>query len=1048
MKRLLLFLMFLAGGFTAFGQTTIPIKGVVVNAAGEPLIGVSIQERGTKRATMTLADGHYEISADPGGILVFTYVGFRKAEVAVNRRGVIDVTLKDTEKGLNEVVVIGYGTQKRKDITGAVSSVKGAELAKIPVQNVASALTGQIAGLHVTADDGTPGSEPAIALRGGGSITQDNQPLYVIDGIPQTNGLNFLDPTDVESIEVLKDASATAIYGARGANGVILVTTKQLKPGKLAVSYDMYYGTRKITKELPVLNPLQYTRLMYEKAIDDPLKIQEFENTFGTFNQLDSLYANREGIDWQDQMMGRPSHNQYHKISLSGGSAETRFNLFYSHNDDEGIVMASGAKKNVAKLAVLHNINKKARVSANVNYSDQTITGIGTREGSTKLNQLQNIIQYRPTYGKSGTDDDFLGMDNDPSIDVGALPLQNPVTNAVSQLRASFNRILNLNTTLDYTIANHLTYRGLVGLRVSGTKMNTFNDARSLLAKRSGGPFGSIGQYDESGWNYSNTLTYDNTFKRIHRISVLIGQEQLHTDRSNFVAANSKFPAVNLGLDDLSQGTTPVVPTSYAEAEDMLSFFSRANYSFRDKYILTATIRADGSSKFGPHNRWGYFPSAAFAWRVIEEKFMKSATFLSDLKLRISYGTAGNNRINNYLANSLLQSGIYPVNNSNATTVGASNLPNPNLKWETVQSQNVGLDLGLFGQRIVLAVDAYNNKTKDLLLNALIPFTSGFASQQINIGATSNKGIEIALNTVNIRKNSFEWTSNFNIAFNRNEVLALTSGEKARYSTSWYDQNDYIVKVGSPVGLMYGYQSNNLYTVDDFTYDGNTKMYTLKPGVVVDANNPARPGNLKLVDLNGDGIITPADRTVIGNATPKHTGGFSNTFSYKGIDLSILVNWSFGNDIYNANLLNNSLTYLSYQNTLGYFADRWITIGANGQKVTDPAALAAMNAGKTIPSWNGAGTAIRLYDKMIEDGSFLRVNNISLGYTLPKAWVSKAKISNARIYVTGNNLFVWTKYTGYDPEVSTANTSRLTPGVDFGGYPRARSFIAGLNISL
>ncbi|HEY9260949.1 TonB-dependent receptor [Chitinophaga sp.] len=1048
MKRFLLFLMFFTATYVSSAQSTIPVKGLVTNTAGEPLIGVSIQERGTKRASMTKADGTFEIAADPGGILSFTYIGYKKTEVAVNSRPEMKVILKETEKGLNEVVVIGYGTQRRKDLTGAVSSVKGSELAKIPVQNVASALTGQVAGLHVSADDGTPGSQPSIALRGGGSITQDNQPLYVIDGIPQTGGLNFLDPTDIESMEVLKDASATAIYGARGANGVILVTTKQLKSGKLTLSYDGYYGTRKITKELPVLNALQYTTLMYEKAIDDPLKMEEFQNAFGTFDELNGLYANRPGINWQDQMMGSPSSNQYHKISLAGGSGETRFNLFYSHSDDEGIVLASASKKNVAKLSVWHNMNKKTTISAIVNYSDQTITGVGTREGATKMNQLQNIIQYRPTYGKSGTDDAFLGMDNDPSIDVGQIPLQNPVTSALSQQRESFNRIFNFNAAVDYTIANHLTYRGLVGMRVSGTKVKSFNDARSLLAKRSGGAFGSIGQYDENGWNYSNTVTYDNTFKKQHRLSVLVGQEQSSISRENFVAGNSKFPTVNLGLDDLSQGTTPVVPTSFAEAESMLSFFSRANYTFRERYIFTASIRADGSSKFGPDNRWGYFPSAAFAWRVIEEKFMKNISFLSDLKLRVSYGTAGNNRIDNYLANSLLQSGIYPINNGNAITVGASNLPNPGLKWETTRSQNLGLDLGFLDQRFTFTMDVYNNRTKDLLLNALIPFTSGFASQQINVGATANKGVELSLHSINIRKHGFEWSSNFNIAFNQNKILALTNGENARYSTSWYDQNDYIVQVGSPVGQMYGYRSNGLYNVDDFTYSDATKGYTLKPGIVADANNPAKPGNLKLVDINGDGTITPADRTVIGNATPKHTGGLSNTFSYKGIDLSVLINWSYGNDVYNANLLNNSLTYLSYQNTLGYFADRWMTIDAKGQKVTDPVALAALNNGKTIPSWNGAGTATRLYDQMIEDGSFLRINNVSLGYTLPKKWLSRVKVSNVRVYVTGNNLYVFTKYRGYDPEVSTSNSSRLTPGVDFGGYPRTRSFVAGLNISL
>ncbi|MBB5437741.1 TonB-linked SusC/RagA family outer membrane protein [Pedobacter sp. AK017] len=1052
MNRFLLLLIIVAGNLTLYAQNT-TTKGVVSDAGGEPLMGVSVSIKGVGKGRSTGVDGSYTIStSNADAILVFSYIGYKTTEEPVNGRTTINVKLATDTKTMNEVVVIGYGTVKRKELTGAISSVKGEELSKVPVQNVASALAGRIAGVQVTAADGTPGSNPSITIRGGGSITQSNEPLYVIDGIPQTNGLGFLDPMDVESMDVLKDASATAIYGARGANGVILVTTKQPKAGKLALSYDMYFGAKDITKTLPVLNPYQYTLLQYEKSLGNATEEAKFLSNYGAFADLQSLYGDKAGVNWQDQLFGGTSNSQYHKFGVGGGSKETRFNFFYSHNNDEGIMLNSGSKKNVAKLNVTHNAGKKLRVTGIVNYSDQNTFGVGTREGNTRFNQLQNVFQFRPTFGLKGTDADLIGMEEDPYLqDDSGNTLQNPIINALSQQRSSANKILNLNAAVDYELFKNITYRGLVGLRTSGTKTKIFNDSRSVNAKRSGGPNGSIAQSDRNDWNYSNTLTYSNVFNQVHKLDVLVGQEQLYSQSENFSASSNRFPDQSLGLDDLSQGVLPGIPTSFSEDEKMFSLFSRANYTYKGRYIFSASLRADGSSKFGSDNKYGYFPSGAFAWRVIEEDFMKKIPVISDLKLRLSVGVAGNNRIPNYLSQALFQSGYYPLNNENVISVGSRTLPNPDLKWEKTRTQNIGVDVGFFNQRIQLTVDAYDNRTTDLLLNADVPNLSGYSTMLINVGATSNRGIEFTLNTVNLKDaGGFSWNTTFNMGFNYNKVISLTSGNQFMYgAASWggLQEKDYIIRVGGAVGKMFGYKSNGLYQVNEFDYNPTTKVYTLKTGIPFDANNVPKPGFLKLVDQTGDGKINSDDRVVIGNANPNFIGGMNNTFSYKGIDLSVFLNWSYGNDVYNANKLNMSQTNLDYKNAFAYVANRWMSIDAAGQRVTDPVALAALNEGKTIPLYNGAGTGLRLYDQMIEDGSFLRISNVSLGYTLPKAWLSKVKVSGARIYVTGYNLHTFTKYSGYDPEVSTANSTGLTPGVDFGAYPRTRSFVAGVNVS-
>ena len=1030
-----------------YAQDIITVKGVVKDETNQPLPGATVNEKGTTNTTITGNDGTYQIKVKSNARLVFSYLGTKTAEQGVNNRTTINAKLIDDANNLNEVVVTGYGqTVARKDLTGAISSIKGEELAKVPVQNVGQALQGRLAGVQVAMADGTPGAAPSIVIRGGTSITQSNEPLYVVDGVPQTDGLAFLDPMDIESIDVLKDVSATSIYGARGANGVILVTTKKIKEGKVSINYDGYFGVKKVTTFLPLMNPLQYTTLRYERAVTDPTRLPAFLKTYGSFDSLQIRYGDRPGIDWQKESFGDAVVNQAHKISINGGGKETRFNVFYSRNDDNGILLNSGSTKDIAKVTVSHNVSDKFNVSAIVNYANQKITGLGTGEG--RLSLLNTIFQYRPVLGIAPDDLSLIDLDIDPlDPNPSSVNYQSPVVTLNTQQREARLKSLNMNASAQYIFDKHFTYRGLVNFTDNNNTARAFNDSRSLVAQRSGGASGSVSYITSQQFNYNNTLTYANVFGD-HKLDVSIGQEYIYNYTQNLATASSNFPSLNLGWDRLQLGTVTAFPTTFAEDSKLLSFFSRANYSYKGKYLLTATLRADGSSKFGENNRWGYFPSAALSWRVIQEKFMKDLPVFSDLKLRVSYGAAGNNRIANYAALGIYNAGVYPLNDQLISAAYQENLPNPFLKWETLKAMNIGLDIGLLKQKITLTAEYFDNRSKDLLFNTRIPASSGFNNQFQNIGTTSSRGLEFTLNTTNVRTASFSWLTNLNVAFTKTKVLSLSDGETSML-VNGNIASDYILQVGGPVGVMYGYEKEGLYQVSDFDFNPATNAYTLKSGVVKDGIT-VQPGYIKFKDISGpngvpDGLINNYDRVALGNAKPKFSGGLSNTFSYKGFDLSVFLNFTVGNKIYNANKLNNSNLNVEYTNSFASFADRWTTINAAGVKVTDPVELAALNQGKTIPSYDGFGS-IRLYDGVIEDGSFLRINNVSLGYTFPKKWLSAVKIANARIYFTTYNLYVFSKYSGYDPEVSVVNNA-LTPGIDASAYPRAKSFLVGLNLS-
>ncbi|WP_316823847.1 TonB-dependent receptor [Pedobacter miscanthi] len=1048
MKKFLLYILCLLSFQISYAQEIITVKGTVKDAKEQPIPGATISEKGKANAVITDNNGNYQIKVSKDAALVFKYLGTKTVERKVEGRTTISVILVDEANSLNDVVVVGYGqTTRRGDLTGAISSVKGEEIAKTPIQNVAQALQGRVAGLQISMPDGTPGATPSITLRGGMSITQSNEPLYVVDGVPQTDGLAFLDPTDIESVDVMKDASSTSIYGARGANGVILITTKKIRAGKIRISYDNYIGVKAITRELPLFNSYEYALAQYEVAANstNATVIDKITKAYGPFADLQKNFLNRPGNNYQDLLLGKNAMNQYHKFSFSGGSNETQFNAFYSHNQDEGIMVGSGSDKDIAKLTLTHNLNNKLTVSAIVNYSNQKTTGIGTNDGgNTRLSFLQNVLQYRPIIGLVGSDEDLLSGNIDPLDPNPSSPtFQDPVTAAQSSLRERRQRSLNMNATLQYKFLKNLTYRGLVSYSDNGDKTKEFTEAASAVAIRSGGPFGAIRQSVSTRFNYNNTLTYANTFAKDHKLDVTLGQEYIYNYNEGLSFRASAFPTENLGWDNFGFATLSDIPVTSAEDDKMLSFFGRANYSYKGKYLLTSSLRYDGSSKFGPENRWGVFPSVAVAWKIINEDFMKSFKNLSELKLRFSYGVAGNNRIDNYLALGTFGNLSYPLKNQPVIGVGLNALSNPALKWEALQSTNLGLDIGLFKQRITMTAELYNNKSKDLLYRSRIPASSGFATQLRNIGSTSSKGLELTLNTVNVASKNFSWNSTLNFAFNKTKVLELSDNESSMVVPSYTTTNDYILQVGESVGNMYGWVQDGLYQVSDFNYDPTTNVYTLKSGVVTDAVTP-RPGFLKYKDLNGDGKIDNNDRTILGNGNPKFTGGLNNTFSYKGIDLSVFINFVTGNKVYNANRLNMQIIG-EYGNAFSYQSNRWTTINANGQLAT-PAEQEALNQGKTIPRTIGS-TDRRLYDQMVEDGSFLRINNVSLGYTFPKRWLSAVKIDRLRIYVTAYNLYVFSKYSGYDPEVS-AIRGALTPSVDFSAYPRARSIVAGLNVSL
>jgi TonB-linked SusC/RagA family outer membrane protein len=1069
-KLLLPFFMLLLISGTAWAQSRQVTGQVTDNLTKEPVPGVSITLKGTGTVVSTDSRGLYRITVPATGtvILLARYVGYKSDETAVGTRSEINFSLLEDISSLNEVQInVGYGTVSREALTGSVSSLRADQIKDIPINSAEQLLAGRLAGVQVTATDGAPGTNVQIKVRGGTSITQDNSPLYIVDGVQVENALRSLSPQDIESIDVLKDAASTAIYGARGANGVVLITTKSGKSGRTTVNYNGFFGAGKVLGKLDVLDAVDYLKYQYERNRGSVVDSTNFVSNFGPYDTL-GVYRDK-GRDWQEEVFGRVALQQTHNLSINGGDEKINYNLSLTSNGQDGVMINSDYDRKLLSFKLDLKPNDKFRSGFTVRYNDERINGAGVSSpGLARDNFLKNTLAYRPISSKNGDDIDFYDQQY-----LSVADLRNPVINATAVYRKTLSKRYNLSGYLSYAFTKDIVGRVTVGYDNNNTRTNNFySEITGQAALFSGMPIASILTGATNTLNNSNTLTYTKRgFKTHHDFDFLVGQEIYQTTSQQFNAETRYFPIgisadkalSNMNLGNPPPGQAQPRPTTNNVTAKSFSFFSRINYAYDKKYLITITGRADGSSKFMEGSRWGYFPSAALAWRISEESFAKSVkSVISDAKIRLSVGSTGNNRISDFSYLPLYSSSTYyGLNDQLVPGVVPSQLANPYVKWETSLSRNLGTDLSFFNNRIQFTADLYYNTTKDLLLQNPIPQTSGYTQQTQNIASTSNRGLELQLSGVIAQSKTFTYSANYNMSFNKNRVEKLNNGITSKgYASGWDTNtgNDYLVEVGKPLGQMYGYKSDGFYQVSDFTYNATTAAYTLKPeipsffGVT---RSSIQPGTMKLKDLGGvirnpDGspaIHTDEDRTVIGNAAPDFTGGLNQQFTYKNWDMSVFVNFSVGNDIYNANKIELTNARLNGPNLLSITNGRFRTIDENGKSIyNDPAKLEAFNQNATI--WRPYENSALFTDWAVEDGSFLRINNITLGYTLPQNLLQRVKIRSLRVYATVNNLATITGYSGYDPEVNTRTNGGLTPGVDYSAYPRSRTIIFGLNLSL
>lgn len=1034
------------------------VTGKVIDGSGLEVIGANITIKGKAGVgTITNIDGQYSLTVDDAkkDVLVFSFIGMTTLEIPVKGRTKIDVTLKDDANVLDEVVVTGYGYTKRGDLTGSVVSIKSEDLMQTPTSDATQALAGRVAGVQVMQSEGAPGASVSIRVRGGISITQSNEPLYVIDGFPNEDGMANLDPAEIETIDILKDASSTAIYGARGANGVVVITTKKgtKDSSKMTVSFDSYIGIKKIAKKLPVLSPEEFVLLDYERnfALYGESGVNRFQSTYGSFLEIHENYGNREGVDWQEEALGRVATSQNYRVRLSGGNKELKYGLGYSYFKDMGAMISSGTDKHNISFNLTHKASERFQANARISFDQTNVYGMGTSENSNRFNKMEHILQYRPVVGLTGNDRDLIAGEDPFLIDDESNPMQSPIISAREEKKNRVIRSFQANGGFTYNFNKRLSFRNSTGMRYQSSRQDEFFGEKSVTGKRS-----SINGYilnNESGsFQTSNVLNYNyRSHNKKHRLTMMLGQEWVSRWTKFLRAAATNFPNNDIGLDDMSLGVPSNIRSGVNHDDKLISFFARANYNLGEKYLLTATVRADGSSKFSKGNKWGYFPSISGAWRLSEEEFIKKLNLFSDLKFRVGYGMAGNNRVASYKSLDLLTSSSYPINNAMTPGYAPAGIPSEGLKWESNRTLNIGVDMGFLEQRITVSPEFYINNSSNLLLNSRVPSSSGYTNVMRNIGKTRNSGFDLAITSINIQKKDFTWTTNFNISHNRNKIEAL-SGEQffLEEASFGYTQKTHKIEVGKSIGQFYGYRTIGLYQVDDFDYNAATQAYTLKKGIpCMGDRSSVKPGMWKFANTNGDDIINDEDMTVIGNANPDFYGGLNNTIKYKQWDFSLFFNFSYGGEVLNATRLTNTKTATTNYSVLNLAnsSRRWMTVDEKGALITDPAQMAALNAGKTVACIYDMEQGDKyIHSWAVEDASFLRLSNVSIGYTFPRQLVRRASILGLRLYATGSNLFVWTPYSGFDPEVSTMGNG-LTPGVDYGAYPRSRSFVFGLNIT-
>ena len=1041
----------------------ITVTGTVNDNFG-PVIGASVLVKGTTNGCITDLDGKFTLSnVSAKGTLVVSFVGYQTQEIPVKGQTTFTIDLKEDAQQLQEVVVVavGYGDVKRRDLTGSIGKANMEDLTKTPVNNVAESLGGRVAGVQVSSGDGGLGDNFNIVIRGAGSLTQDTSPLYVIDGFPsESSGMAALNPNDIESIDILKDASATAIYGSRGANGVVIITTKKGKSGKVKVSYNGSVSVSKVKNLMEVMDAYDFVRLQQEVLANaDPKEVNGqmiplFDYYYLQDGKTIEDYKTIKNYDWQDEIYRTAiSHN--HHVALNGGSEKMDYAASLSYSDQQGVILNSELKRYQGRFQINQRINDKIKVNASANYASIIQGGpnpsINATQSSYSL--LYSVWGYRPV---SPSGNDLLESLYDEEAETNDYRF-NPVKSVQNEFRQKTTNNFQFNFGVEWEIIKNLKFKTTGGYTSKDYKNEEFNNSQTRTGNshpsnaQSKGVNAKLYQSENKSYLNENTLSYVFN-KKNHNINALLGITfQKNTFFDHEVEVNH-IVNEKLGMSGLGKGDTPKVSASKWE-NTLMSYLGRINYNYASKYYVTFSMRADGSSKFAPGHRWGYFPSGSLAWAFQREKFVEEKLpWLSNGKLRVSYGLTGNNRIGCYdylaqLAASKDDDDKYKyffggLNGSGGTfTSGAflSNIAVPNLKWETTEQYDFGLDLGFFDGRLNVNMDYYIKNTKDLLMWADTPASSGYANTRLNVGELQNKGFELTIESTNIKTKNFEWSSSFNIAFNKNEIKSLNYGQTQLESTIRWDkkfeeQIAYISRVGESAGKMYGFVYDGTYKEEDFNIivdDKGKKKYELKPGIVK-FKEDCRPGDPKYKNVDGseDNLITNNDRTIIGNGHPLHTGGFTNNFRYKNWDASIFFQWSYGNDIYNINrIMMENVGDRRQLNQFASYNNRW----SESNPTSDmPRACA-----------NGNFEYSSLY---VEDGSFLKLKTISLGYTFDKKLIKKVGLSSARVFFSAENIATFTSYSGSDPEVSTRH-SVMTPGFDWSAYPRAFNASLGVNVT-
>lgn len=997
------------------------VTGKVTDSSGQPLPGVTVVVKGTTNGTISDNNGGYSISnVNSGSTLVFSFVGMKTLEIVVGDQTTIPVILRDESIGIDEVVAIGYGTVKKSDLTGSVSSVKTGELQQTPITSIDQGLVGRASGVQVTQTSGMPGSIASIRVRGSSSLQGGNEPLYVIDGFPVYNGEGFgstggraqmsglatINPNDIESIEILKDAAATAIYGARAANGVVLITTKSGKKGQDLISFESSIGFMAVANKLDLMDAQQYAALVVEAYTNDkltpPYDVQK----------MAEIAKIGKGTDWQDEVFQNGTTQNY-QLTFSGGDEKTSYAISGNYSDQVGIVINSDFVRYSTRLNLDRKMNDFVTIGSHFTAS-QTTTNIvptdtggegGVVTGAMKFNPILPIYSNEETGEYT-------------QINTPGTLVPNPVATAREQIfNNATTRVLG-DIYTEISFLNDFKLKVSIGTDVFYSKANLYTPSK--IYQSNGKASATVSVNRSINWLNENTLNWNKTFNDIHSLSVLAGFTMQQNNSEYVSASSAEFVNDIMKYNNLGAGAIYNQPGSSATQWNLMSYLARVNYSLASKYIFSVNSRIDGSSRFGSNNKYGFFPSGAFAWRISEEEFMSPYTdLISNLKLRTSYGFTGNTEIGVYESLATLGSAGWIIGNQLVSGFFPNKIPNPDLKWEKTGQFDVGVDLGMWDNRVRLTSDFYIKKTTDLIYNVSIPSSSGYQTMLKNIGSVQNKGVELSIETDNLT-GKLKWNSAFNISFNRNEVLEL-GGEEYKEMP----EGDGHLKTGSfrrlvvgqPIGIFYGYRFDGIFqSVEE------TQMQ-------ISSTSPIGVGLRRYKDLNGDKKIDATnDREIIGDANPDFFGGFTNTFSYQGFEANIFLQYSYGNEIFNYNAIELE-TPTGGQNAYADLVNRWTPT----------------NPSNVYPKAN-TNRAVLVSDRWLEDGSYLKLKTVSLSYNFPK--LTGKHIQGIKLYVTAQNLITWTKYRGYDPEVSYRGASTLEAGEDFGGYPQARTYLAGLKIDL